>query len=311
MNQVKFSVFADLHHLPKIFYTEAPSRLEKICDRAIKNNVDFMIHLGDLSHEPHKYPDIIAQYEAFPFPTYHCIGNHECQGSTYEQVLGAFHMQNGYYFFDYNGFRFVVLDLNYMRLDGKAVHYDCNNYYERTKAQALVTFEEAQLAWFEQTVRSSPYPCIVFSHQSCVGNNSGFSMEELASLGELFEDLNRDKRRILMFLNGHHHRDDLRIFKNIAFFDLNSASYDWVDTPHAGLYPRELYEQYVLMSNTFVYEDPVHAIVTVREDGYIKIEGMTSRFLYDVDRSKAGILPYESDGIIRTPHVLSAELVLK
>ena len=311
MNTVKFSVFADLHYLPNIFYTEAKERLQKIGERAVENDVDFMIHLGDLTHEPSTDRKIVEQYNALPLATYHCIGNHECQGDTYEAVLKAYNLEKGYYYFDKNGFRFIVLDLNYMREDGKAVHYDLGNYFRRKAGAQLVTFEENELVWFKETVMASPYPCILFSHHSLEHLNNGMSFDELKSVWNLFDELNRDKQRIVMAVNGHHHKDNLRIFKNIVFLDLDSASYEWIDDGHSGNYPQEVYEKYQLVGNTLVYTEPLSAIITLREDGYIKIEGATGEFLYGVDRQSLGMPLCEADGRLSTPDVVSAELMLK
>lgn len=311
MNTVKFSVFTDLHYLPGIFYTDADKRLEEIADRAIKNNVDFMIHLGDISHCPSKDKVIVDQFDAIPLETYHCIGNHECQDDTYEAVLDVFGLEKGYYYFDKNGFRFIVLDLNYMREDGKAVHYNLGNYFRRKPGTQLVTFEEEQLKWFEETVMTSPYPCVLFSHHSLEHINNGMSITELKSVWELLEKLNSDKKRVIMAVNGHHHKDNLRIFKDIVFFDLNSASYDWIDDAHSGKYPKEIYEEFVLAGNTLVYKDPIHAIITLSDDGHIKIEGYESEFIYGVDRASVGVPLCEADGRLSTAEVLSADFTIK
>jgi len=111
-----------------------------------------------------------------------------------------------------------------------------------------------------------------------------------------------------MAINGHHHKDNLRIFKGIAFLDLNSATYDWFDQAH-DKYPKELCEAYKLVSNTLVWEDPIHAVITLRDDGYIKIEGMESKFLFGIDPEAAG-LPLATNGRLCTPNVLSAEFKL-
>jgi len=310
MNIVKFSVFTDLHYYPIAFYDDAPERLHKIRKRAEDNQVDFMIHLGDLSHQPSKDKEIVEQFDAIPMPTYHCIGNHECQGDSYDAVLTAYGLEKGYYYFDKNGFRFIILDLNYMREDGKAVHYDLGNYFRRKPGTQLVTFEEEELNWFENTVMSSPYPCILFSHHSLEHLNNGMSFSELKSIWQLFEKLNSDKKRIVMAINGHHHKDNLRIFKDIVFLDLNSASYEWIDDVH-NAYPKELYEKYVHVGNTLIYTEPVHAIITLREDGYIKIEGANSEFLYGIDREKLNMPLCEADGRLSTPNVVSAEFTVK
>lgn len=311
MNTVKFSVFADLHYLPNIFYTNAEERLKEIGKRAEENKVDFIIHLGDLTHEPSTHTKIVEQFDNLPLNTYHCIGNHECQGDTYEAVLKSYNLENGYYYFDKNGFRFIVLDLNYMREDGKAVHYDLGNYFRRKAGTQLVTFEEKELEWFKNTVKASPYPCILFSHHSLEHLNNGMSFDELKSVWQVFDELNRDKQRIIMAINGHHHKDNIRIFKNIVFLDLNSASYEWIDDGHSGKYPQEMYEKYQLVGNTLVYTNPLSAIVTLRDDGYIKIEGAAGEFLYGVDRSCLGMPLCEADGRLSTANVSSAEFTLK
>ena len=77
MNEIKFTVFSDLHYLPGVFYTDAEKRLDAIYERAVSSGSDFMIHLGDISHEPDKVPEFIKHYDSFDIPTYHCIGNHE------------------------------------------------------------------------------------------------------------------------------------------------------------------------------------------------------------------------------------------
>lgn len=311
MNEIKFTVFSDLHYLPGIFYTNAEDRLNAIYERAKNSGSDFLIHLGDMSHEPNKEPDFIAKYDALPIQTYHCIGNHECQGNSYEQVLEAFGMENGYYYFDRCGFRFIVLDLNYMRVDGKAVHYDMGNYFRRPEGAQLVTFEEKQKIWFKQTVEQSPYPCVLMSHHSLERTNNGMTSSERDSIMDLLNELNRDKQRIIMAINGHHHMDNLRLSNNIAFFDLNSASYYWIDDAHSGVYPSELYQEYELVGNTLIYEDPLSAVITLRDDGYIKIEGQKSKYLYGVDCRKIGMPISDVAGRICSSEILSAELKLQ
>ena len=113
-----------------------------------------------------------------------------------------------------------------------------------------------------------------------------------------------------MAINGHHHKDNLRIFNDIVFFDLNSASYDWIDNGHSGLYPKELYDEYSLAGNTLVYKDPIHAIITLSDDGHIKIEGYDSEFIYGVDRAAAGVPLCEADGRLSTAEVQSAEFTI-
>ncbi len=312
MQQVKFSVFADLHyHQP--FPTFAAERLEKIRKRAVENKVDFVIHCGDMCHGPvsRDNPQIVKQYAEFPMPTYHCMGNHEYQLDSHEDALAGYGLEKGYYFFDCKGFRFIVLDLNNMLVDGKVVPYSSANYFKTPEKQALVTMGEEQFAWLEQTVMDSPYPCVLFSHQSLERLNSEMCLEEQRKIQAMFRRVNADKQRILLAVNGHHHRDHLRILDGIAYFDLNSASSDWIGDPgHQGVLPAEIYEQYPQAHRNIYYVDPVHAVITLRDDGYINIEGMQSEFWCGVDRESLGLPVADRDSRICTPNVLSAEFTL-
>ncbi|MBQ5795653.1 MAG: metallophosphoesterase, partial [Kiritimatiellae bacterium] len=48
---LKFCMFADIHYAPGVFTnTEDMSFLEKIQERAVRENCDMIIHLGDLVH---------------------------------------------------------------------------------------------------------------------------------------------------------------------------------------------------------------------------------------------------------------------
>ena len=76
MNEIKFSVFADLHYRPGVFFTEGEKRLESIIARAESSGAEFIVHLGDLCHAPHENAALIARFESAPMPAYHCLGNH-------------------------------------------------------------------------------------------------------------------------------------------------------------------------------------------------------------------------------------------
>ncbi len=312
MRQVKFSVFADLHHHDP-FPTFAKERLQKIRERAEQNKVDFVIHCGDLCHGPvhGNNPEIVKQYAEFPMPTYHCMGNHEYQFDSHEDALAGYGLKSGYYFFDCNGFRFIVLDLNNMLVDGKTVPYSSANSFRTPEKQALVTMGEDQFAWLEQTIMDSPYPCVLFSHQSLERVHSGMLFAEQQKIWAMFRRANSDRQRILMAVNGHHHRDNLRILDGIAYLDLNSASSEWIGDPgHQGYLPAEIYQQYPQAHRNIYFTEPVHAVITLREDGYVKIEGMQSEFWCGADRESLGLPLADADGRLCTPNVLSAEFTL-
>lgn len=309
MNQVKFSVFSDYHYYPSHFRTCGLEGITQIINRAVESNADFIIHVGDLCHAPHKQSELISHYKNAPIPTYHCVGNHEFENSSYAEVVNAYNLEKTYYYFDKNGFRFIVLDLNNMQIGNENIHYDNWNWHN-AKYDYIASFDKEQFLWLEETIMNSPFPCILFSHHSLERARGGISPEENKKIQEMLKRVNKDKKRVFMSINGHYHRDYLRIRDNIAFLDLNSASNEWVEPKHSGFFPKEIYDKYICAEYNVMWNDPLSAIITVREDGYIKIEGMESEFFCGVSHRTIGHDPYDKDGRECTPCISSHEFKL-
>ncbi|MDO4574816.1 MAG: metallophosphoesterase [Planctomycetia bacterium] len=283
--QVKFSVFSDIHHFPGVFMPGMPAYLTQIQERAMREKCDFIIHCGDFTHNPPSVPDFVTQYNAFSIPSYHTLGNHDHDGCTVEETLAAYGLERGYYFFDRGGFRFIVTDPNYFEREGVYTHYSKGNYYQYRGASLSVVPPE-QLAWLRDTIFDSPNPCVLFSHQSFEREVGG--VRNASEVRALFDEANRRcPGRVRLVINGHHHRDNLRLWNGIVYFDLNSTSYDWVEKSHTR-YPRELVEKNRLMNHILAYTDPIHAVITLGCDGTMRIEGMESTMYLGVTRSDIG-----------------------
>ncbi len=98
--------------------------------RAQEENCDFILHAGDLCHGPAQVPELMEIFDNSPIPVYHCLGNHDTDGTAYEETLKLYHMENGYYFFDTCGYRILVLDPNYCCVNGEYIHYSLGNYFQ-------------------------------------------------------------------------------------------------------------------------------------------------------------------------------------
>lgn len=305
-NSVKFSIFADIHHCPGQFFSRAPEHLKQIQERAVRENCDFIIHCGDFCHRPTQEMEFVESFNQFRIPGYHVLGNHDQDGCAWEETLRAYRLEKGYYFFDRNGFRFVALDANWFRnQDGTFTHYSNGNYF-KYRGPAISVIPPEQLTWLADVLETSPNPCVLFSHQSFEREVGGIANWE--EIRNLIDSVNaRHPGRIRLCVNGHYHRDFLRVLNQVVYFDLNSASFDWVERTH-DLYPKELCEKYSLVNHTVVYEDPVHAVITLDSEGLIKIDGMESKMLLGVTRTKAGLAFADSSGRPVFPKVQSAEM---
>ena len=303
--QIKFSAFADIHHYPGVFYSQTPEHLIKIQERAVKEKCDLIIHAGDFTHEPPKFMDFVNMYNDFKIPSYHCLGNHDQDGCAFEKSLECYHMPKGHYSFDKKGFRFIIFDPNYFCIDGVYTHYTKGNYF-KAKTGMITAVPPEQIEWMKATMAESPYPCILVSHQSIERETGGVAnwMDVRNAINEVNK---KNPGRVRLCINGHHHRNFLRILDNVVYFDLNSASYDWIEKRH-NLYPGELCKQYSLIDHTVVYNDPVHAVITMDHNGLIKIDGMESSMFMGIDRAKAKVSLYDTAGRPVVPKVSSANL---
>ena len=282
MNQVKFLVFADLHHYPGVFYTDARNKLAAIMKRAEDEKVDFAVSLGDFNHSVGTFTEIMEDIKKYPVPLYHVMGNHDTDGASLQEVLKAYNMPKEYYFFDKNGFRFIVVDTNYYGHAGGQTHFQYRNYFDFPYTRETMPQEE--MDFIENAINTAPGQCILFSHASLERHHrGGGGTANQPQLREIIRKANANGRKVVLSCNGHHHRDHIRLLDNVAYFDVNSASFDWLNQPHDH-FPKELCEAYELADHQAIWEAPLSAVVTVCDDGTIKIDGSTSTYLHGVTR---------------------------
>ena len=278
MSKVTFTAFADLHHHPAWYKTEAPERLAAIQERAKASHSDFIINLGDLCHKPTESADLIRQFRDFSIPGYFVLGNHEFDIDSFEQVLAAYGMSAGYYYFDHGGYRFVILDENYFSdFPGIYFHYSSRNYFDHGRTRDWMPPEE--IAWLRDTVLTSPFPCLLFSHATleCPLHTGGVKCKD--EVRKIIADSQKTPGRVIMCVNGHNHRSGLDYVDGIARLDVNSASFNWVSKPHH-FYPEEWYHIYECVGNQIIFKDPVSAVITLDiENGTIEVEGCPGSFV--------------------------------
>ena len=277
MSKVRFTVFSDLHHNRNWFKTDAAERLKVIADRAVTSKSDFIIHCGDFCHNVNYSLPVIEAYNNLPVKSFHVFGNHEFDLSNYENAMKIYKMEKSYYSFDLNGFRFIILDENYFSdFPGIYFHYSERNYFDHGPGRDYMPPE--QIAWFRETVFSSPYPCVVFSHASMEFPKG---MKDYVELQDIIQKSQSMPGKVIMCLNGHYHYDSFNVINNTAYFAVNSASFQWLANPHH-LYPAEWYNEYESVGNQVTYTKPLSAVVTLDTDGTIDIEGADGEFVCGV-----------------------------
>ncbi len=302
-DDVKFSVFSDLHYRDGN-YNKTIERLQQILSRAKENDVDFIMHCGDFCHNVRTAKPVLNPYNSFGIPTYHTMGNHDFESTkTLEEVVSAYKMERNYYSFDVKGFRFISLDTNYFTSsDGKFVHYASSSAYEKChQKEAIITPE--QIKFLKDRISTASGPCVIFSHH-------GFYLKHgITNAVEVKKTLFENQCTPIMWINGHYHRNSLKLINQVAFFNLNSTTSVWLGKTH-NAYPPEIMNSSPLANHELLYEKPVHAIVSIKKDGTFTIDGMEGSMYLGVTLESTGNKNDDFEGLPCDASVLSSKFKL-
>lgn len=329
---LKFAVLADYHY-KKGMYIPPVSSLEAILKRAADAGVDFVIHTGDFSNDYAGSPEVVDLYVNNPYglPVYGVYGNHELESGNQMSFVNA-HLCNrpvqwaegeriAYWYTDLGGFRLIGLDNNYSLRPDNTWERNLDGSYcpvrENTRWNSL---GPDQLAWLRTTVADAAEQgkkVLVFSHASLSDRWS--PTPDAAQAREIFRAY---PDTVLLVANGHLHTDHFAVIDNIAYWDVNTVhNGGW--KPHPDFHYAEdmtyAFQNYDAdgnpagevqaiplnsmkqAKNTWFFRDPLSAIVTVTEDGVIKIEGSRTSWVYDIepDWTASGMRPMIEDREIR------------
>ena len=247
--KVKFGMFTDLH-VDIMHDTE--QRLAAFIDAARKENVDFIIQLGDFCYpdegrkcicKPENLPvnlknaleqpslankdAIRALYRDFEKPSYHVIGNHDCDMCSKRQVLDYHGVKSeAYYSFDFGDFHFVVLDANYFMEDGEYFSYENGNYFDKTpgKTRTLPYLPPRELDWLSADLDSTEKPTVIFSHQSLRKN----AARAILNASDFKKAIKRRRSKVVACFSGHTHLDGVVREEDVWYMHVNSMSNHWL-----------------------------------------------------------------------------------
>lgn len=304
MKQVKFGVFTDLH-VDIMHDTQA--RLQVFLDTCRAENVDFIIQLGDFCYPDDNrkvvcdlqqlptniinaltYPTyadknaLIRMFNDFEKPSYHVLGNHDCDMCTKEETLGFLEMQsNSYYSFDCGGFHFIVLDTNYLKTKSGAFWpYENCNYaaaaYDPSLKREWVSNE--QILWLKDDLSKTNFPSIVFSHATL--SKTIAPICSIKNCEEIQAVLSASPSGVIACFNGHQHVDICEQESGIWYIIINAMGNLWLGSDYTceNRYGPDIDAKFPNVKYTAPYKDAVFAIVTIDENG-ISIQGRPSQFV--------------------------------
>lgn len=267
-----FAIASDFH-APDV--PDGEERVASFIKAANDENVDFIIELGDFCRLDSASRVYRETWNGFEKDKYHVIGNHDMDKYAPEEYVEGMGMPGCYYSFDKGDFHFVVLDGNNL-YDGKEYrHYAKANYYVDSKMRAFVDPE--QMEWLKKDLAATDKKCILFSHQSidkCM--NNGDAVRQILEK----ENERAGFKKIVLAFSGHNHSNYTKEINGIAYMQINSASYVWIDEPSMTeeRYPKEINEKYSLLKYSITYDKPLFAIVTLTGKG-ADVKGTKANFL--------------------------------
>lgn len=300
MTTLKFGLFSDLH---LDIMQDGAERLDAFLADCLEQKVDFVISAGDFTYpedtsrcrcsweklpinlrnaieRPSPVPKlaILKQYENFPLPHYHTLGNHEMDFSTKEEAVALLGMPGRYYDFVRKGWHFLILDTNHYRDENGTLHDYCQgDYFDHPETCWL---DESQLAWLEERLRVCPEPAVLVSHQPLYPRPLGGGLRNYPALRQvLFPTVDKVLSRVRMCIYGHCHVDEAVWWDGVLHYGINSISNHWAGPKYAcRRFDPVTEEQFPNLRYTFPYEEPVYAIVTLSGEGVV-VQGKQSRFV--------------------------------
>ena len=307
MSEIKICLFADFHYWPKNHVATIP-QLEEIVEAAHANGVDAMVCCGDLCHNMTTAPELVETYfhNKYGIPAMNCFGNHEQEAvDSIEEVWKIQGMTNSYDYFDLKGFRFIITDTNYYLEEDGSLHHVPARSWGKANGDRM---SPEQLAWLEKTIDESPYPCMLFSHATF---EAAGGCPDHAAVRAIIDKANKkNPGRVLMCCNGHYHRDNITIKNNVVYFDVNSSlNVEWQPRPNTML-PQEFIDSARMAVNHTYSKEPLYAIVTIRDDGTISIEGKESDYLFGASPEAIGWNTGNQFGRETSPRISSADIKL-
>jgi predicted phosphodiesterase len=226
-NTARFGIVTDSHYADKnnsgpTYYRESLDKMTECVEMMNKQEVDFLIEIGDFIDEGPNELESISYLQAiegifqqFDGPIYHVFGNHDANAMTKAQFLANIENTNitpsdsKYYSFEVNGLHFAILDAYYLPDGNDCPPGDCN--YVNTNVPT------AELDWLESDLASATGPVVVFIHPLLDGSGAIY-VNNSSDVRQILED----SEKVLAVFQGHFHFGDYSQIGGIHYYTLHA-----------------------------------------------------------------------------------------
>ncbi len=170
---------------------------------------------------------------------------------------------------------------------------------------------DVQMAWLEEVLldaAAQDIPCIVVGHTGYSGLGFGGGASDAAQIREVYAKANAaNPGTVLMSINGHIHTNNQGWNEGVFYMDTNTVRNNWWQSAGFDHYTAEhtyLYEEYdsegnllgvtekslntlSQAKNTWFSQDPLSCVITINDAGVVTIDGMESKWAYDIVPAQA------------------------
>ena len=213
-----------------------------------------------------------------------------------------------YYYFDKGEYRFICTDTNYSYNEqtGEWQHNQTNSYGPPSGNTKMNALGPVQLKWLENLLLDAAEKgkhCIVAGHAT-FNEIWDSPSSDSKTIFELYSKVNSVKRgTVIMSLNGHAHTNRSELKNNILFLDINTVRNGWWASNGRAHYDSSQTFEFVSYdengnavsvnksrpitelwqsSETWFFESPLSATVTISSTGKITVDGVKSNWLYNI-----------------------------
>ena len=219
---MKFAVFTDLHYdaIP-----DGDRRIKEFVQVTKKEDVDFIIDLGDLCNPSDENKHILDELQEIGVNCYFVVGNHNSDEFSIDTVLKFFNLKQSWYSFIKGNIKFIVLDANYIKSSKGYKPYNKRNYNKTDDEYPYIPPEE--LDWLKNEISDDRYYYVILSHHSLANDfmKRGISnREEVRKILEAYI-LDRTYVEKLQIINKNYHGEFWGY--GVAVKDLMNIMIDW------------------------------------------------------------------------------------
>lgn len=244
---IKYLVFGDLHY---DYATKRDERIDEILARAKRENVDFILSIGDVTAPFPEYDHVIERFRTCGIPFYPVLGNHDVKVELGE-TMAFLHLEKPFYSFTQGSVKFILLNSNYER-QGEEEYSFPGRKGENVVTPIIPSFE---MEWLKRELEDDDKAYVIFSHHSLINEFRERGIRNRKEVHALFEG-----KRVLLCMNGHDHGEAFKIWDHVPYYTLNSAFGPWIGVPNDD---PEVKAKYAYLHGYVPYDRALSVVVTI------------------------------------------------